>query len=248
MDAASGKTTGPDRWNLLLVESCRACGRPAAELCDCPWCGEAAPVSPRSHGAILLLAFGLVLLALGGRFGAGFGAPAPVSSVLAALAGWLVAAPLRESENGRSVALPAAALAAGLVALAAARQPALRAAAAGGLWLFPLAVAACLAAVPAPLPPVPGATVRARLAQRFAPPLLVAAPVLAVSAWTLRVAGSGILPFLGLACILRALGSRLRGPAVLLVPAAACLAPAAPDPAAFALAVAAAGLGALARR
>ena len=32
--------TIPDRWNLLRVSPCRACGRPVAEGCACGWCGD----------------------------------------------------------------------------------------------------------------------------------------------------------------------------------------------------------------
>ena len=241
-DILGGMTDGPDRWNLLRVVPCRACGRPAAEGCACGWCGERAPLSPKSHADILFFFSGLVLLCVGDTNGPGADAwaaahLAPMLSVLSAIAGLCVAGPLRGTSGGRSPALPFAALAAGLAALAAKLAPPARLPAP---WFFPAAVLAVLLLLPAPLPPVPAATARGRLAQRFSAPLVLAAAELAVSAWSFAATGPTALSHLGLACVLSAVGSRLRRPGALLAPAAFFLAFPAPDPGAFALAVAAA--------
>lgn len=236
--------TRPDRWNLLRLAPCRACGRPAAEGCACGWCGEQAPVAGPSLPDILLAGIGLVLLGVGDFHGPGADAMAaahlaPLLSVLSALAGWALAEPLRETPDGRFSALPAAALAAGAAALAAKLAP-------GGwpvpAWTFPAAVLAALLLLPAPLPPVPASSTLLRLAQRFNLALLFAAALLMTFTWAFATTGPTALSLLGFASFLCALGRRLRRPAELLVPAALLLAPAAADPGAFALAIAAAGL------
>ncbi|MBQ3810505.1 MAG: hypothetical protein II839_06760, partial [Kiritimatiellae bacterium] len=104
--------TVPDRWNLLRVSPCRACGRPAAEGCTCGWCGEQAPVAGPSFADIALVTVGLVLLGT-------IDDPSLGVDTDSVLAGWLVAEPLRETPDGRFRTLPAAALAAGAAALAA---------------------------------------------------------------------------------------------------------------------------------
>ena len=50
--------------SLLLRVPCPACGRPSRELSPCPWCGERAPVAPRTRGDIVRLVAGLALLAV----------------------------------------------------------------------------------------------------------------------------------------------------------------------------------------
>lgn len=236
-----GVTDATPPWNLLRVAPCRACGRPAAELCACGWCGERAPLSPASHADILVFSVGLVLLCVADANGPDADAWAavhlrPLGSVLAALAGWCVAEPLRGASGWRSPALPAAALAAGLAALAAKLAPP---AWLPAPWLFPAAALAALLLLPAPLPPVPAATARGRLAQRFSAPLLFAAAGLAAFVWSFATTGPTALSHLGLACVVFAVGSRLRRPGALLVPAAFFLALSAPEPGAFALAAAA---------
>ncbi len=237
----------PDRWNLLRVEPCRACGRPAAEGCDCGWCGERAPIAKDSLADLLLAAIGLILCGIGDFQGPGADALAarhlaPLLSVLSALAGWAVAEPLRETPSDRFRALPAAALAAGAAALAAKLAPIDWTETA---WLFPAAVLATLLLAPAPLPPVPASTTLRRLAQRFHAAMLFAAAMLAVFVWSFVTTGPTALTLLGFAAFLCALGRRLRRPSVLLVPAAFCLAPIAPDPGAFALGLVATGLAGL---
>ena len=237
----------PSTWNLLRVAPCRACGRPAAEGCACGWCGERAPIAPSSLADLLLFAIGLMLCGIGDFHGPGADALAaahlaPLLSVLSALAGWAVAEPLRETPSGRFRALPAAALAAGAAALAAKLAPVDWT---GTAWLFPAAVLAALLLAPAPLPPVPAPTTPGRLAQRFTPPLLLAAAMLAIFVWSFATTGPTALSLLGLAAFLCALGRRLRRPALLLVPAAACLGVIAPDPGVFALGVVATGAAAL---
>lgn len=236
--------TVPDRWNLLRVSPCRACGRPAAEGCACGWCGERAPLAGPSLADILLAALGLVLLAVGDHHGPGVDAMAaehlaPLLSVFSALAGWSIAEPLRGTPDGRFRALPAAALAAGAAALAAKLAP-------DGwpvpAWALPAAVLAALLLLPAPLPPVPASTMPRRLAQRFHAALPFAAALLAVFVWSFATTGPTALTLLGFASFLCALGRRMRRPAALLVPAALLLAPSAADPGAFALGIAATGL------
>ncbi|MBQ9727878.1 MAG: hypothetical protein IJV65_10310 [Kiritimatiellae bacterium] len=238
-------TEGPDKWNLLRVAPCRACGRPAAEGCACGWCGERAPVAPASHADLLFFGIGVVALAVGDANGPAadiaLAAPLrPILPVLSALSGWCAAEPLRAARRGNPAAAPVAALAAGAAALLAKLAPA----ALPPPWFFPAAVLAALALLPAPLPPVPAATARGRLAQRFSVPLLAAAAFLATCAWSFAATGPTALSHLGLGAALCALGRRMRRPAALLVPAAFFLALSAADPGAFALAVAAAAAGA----
>lgn len=224
--------TIPDRWNLLRVSPCRACGRPVAEGCACGWCGEQAPVAGPSLADIALVTVGLVLLGT-------IDDPSLGVDTDSVLAGWLVAEPLRETPDGRFRTLPAAALAAGAAALAAKLAP-------DGWpvppWAFPATALAALLLVPAPLPPVPAATTLLRLLQRFNLPRLSGAALMAAFVWAFATYGTTPFALLGLAFCLCALGRRMRRPAALLVPAALCLAPDASNPGAFALGIAATGL------
>ena len=234
------------RWNLLRIEPCRACGRPAAEGCACGWCGERAPVSPHSLGHVLLFGLGLILVAVGDRAGPEADSLAaahlaPLLSVLSALAGFWVAAPLRGTPDGRR-ALPAAALAAGAAALAAKlAPPEWTGTAADAAWAVPAAIAAGLLLLPAPLPPVPAPTAIGRLGQRFNMPLLFAAALFATFAWAFAEQGPHSFFLLGFAVSAGALGLRLRRPAPLLVAVACWLPLVAADPAAAALGVVASG-------
>lgn len=242
-------TDEPALWNLLRIAPCRACGRPAAEGCACGWCGEKAPVAAASHADVLLAGLGLMLLGLGDFHGPGADAMAaahlaPLLSVLSALAGWAVVEPLCGTAPARPLAAPAAALAAGLAALTARLAP-------GPLWpawTAPAAALAVLLLVPAPLPPVPAASRRGRLAQRFHAVFLFAAAVFATFAWSFAATGPTALSLLGFGAFLCALGRRMRRPGAFLAAAAALVAPLAADPSAFALGAVAAAAAAQARR
>ena len=89
---------------------------------------------------------------------------------------------------------------------------------------------------------VPASSTLLRLAQRFNLALLFAAALMTAFVGAFATYGTTPFALLGLAFCLCALGRRMRRPAALLVPAALCLAPAASNPGAFALAVAATGL------
>ena len=223
---------------LLRPSKCPACGRPAAELAPCPWCGEVAPAAraTRTDAALLLAAWSATALSLPAMIAgllAGFllsfrahafvgeragGTPAPPANATI---------PLRRAVAlGVRPALPA--LTAATVALLAGRFPV----SAAGLRpmaavLLPiLAVALCLGRAPAE-PPVPSGSVRARLLARDLPGLilllLTLPPVFFPSAPVAPGAALGVL------C------SRLVRPLAWLVFAASVLAVAGPDPSALAL-------------
>ena len=234
-------------WNLLRGEPCRACGRPAAEGTPCPWCGERAPIALASRNEAVPALCGVLCCFLAAAIG---GLPTgprdrPFLIALAALCGAAAAmtvrdAPAARGSPARRPVLAALALAAGLLALAAKlAAPAWRGLAealAGAAWALPLAILAALLLRPAPLPPVPAATLRGRLAQRFGPPLLVAGLPLALCAAAFALAGEATpLGVLGFAAVLWPLGLRLRRPAPLGAAMVALLSPLVADPAAFAL-------------
>lgn len=241
------KSAAAPVWNLLRVEPCRACGRPAAEGMPCAWCGERAPIALASRNEAIPAFCGVLCCFLAVTIGAMPTGPRdqPFLIVLAALCGAGAAmtvrdAPVLRESPLRRPALAVLALAAGLLALAAKLfAPAWRGLAetlADAAWLVPLAVLAALLLHPAPLPPVPAATLRGRLAQRFGPPLLVAGLPLALCAAAFAFAGSATpLAVLGLVAVLWPLGVRLRRPEPLCAALVALLPPLVADPAAFAL-------------
>ena len=223
---------------LLRPSKCPACGRPAAELAPCPWCGEVAPAAHATwtDAALFLAAWSATALSL----------PAMVAGLLAGfLLSFRAHAFVREPAGGthappanasvllrRAIALgvrPALpALTAATVALLAGRFPVstagLRPTAA--VLLPILAVALCLGRAPAE-PPVPSGDMRARLLARDLPGLilllLTLPPVFFPSAPVAPGAALGVL------C------SRLVRPLAWLVVAASVLAVAGPDPSALAL-------------
>ena len=234
----------PDRWNLLRVAPCRACGRPAAEGAPCAWCGERAPLCAATAADIRFALAGILLCLASIAFADLPWGPKdrPMAALLSALSGAAIALPA----TGRGhCAIPITALAAGLLALASRFvAPAWRETAADfsvAAWTVPLSVLVVLLLFPAPLPPIPAETRYGRFAQRFLPVLAVAGWPLGLCAAALAAAGCAN-PFavLGLAVVLWRLGERLRKPAALAVPAAFALQILCPDPAAFALGLVAA--------
>jgi len=218
---------------LLRPSRCPACGRPAAELAPCPWCGERAPAAraTRTDAVLLLAAWVTAFLplpafsaSLAAGFLLSFRARDPAFGRACDSAAFVT--PGRAVALGARSALPA--LAAAVVALWAGRFPV----SAAGLRptaavLLPLLAAAlCLGRAPAE-PPVPSGDMRARLLARELPGLvfllLTLPPVL--------FPGTPVAPgaALGVLC------SRLVRPLPWLVFAESVLAVAGPDPSALAL-------------
>ena len=224
---------------LLRPSKCPVCGRPAAELAPCPWCGEVAPAAraTRTDAALLLAAWSATALSLPAMIAgllAGFllsfrahafvgepaagGTPAPPANA---------AVPLRRAVAlGLRPALPA--LTAATVALLAGRFPVsgagLRPTAA--ILLPILVVALCLGRAPAEAP-VPSGGVRARLLARDLPGLILLLLTLPPVFFPCAPVAPGAA--LGVLC------SRLVRPLAWLVFAASVLAVAGPDPSALAL-------------
>ena len=251
--------------SLLRPVPCPACGRPGRELSPCPWCGERAPVSPRTRGDFARLAAGFALLAAAAGSAAAAATdvhpvvPAVPAGIAASAAGRLsgfflvrAASPLRAGpllarafgEAGWGSL--AAALFASFLALAfrAFAVPHPIPSAARFAWLLPAVAATCFALrVPAEAPDAPasGASPRERARRRHAPDLL-AAITLAPFAALFAARGPSLLSLPGLALVLGVWFSRLARPAAPLFLSAVCFVPLLPDPAFFAFGILAAGL------
>jgi hypothetical protein len=233
---------GPAPQSLLLPVRCPVCGRPGRELLPCPWCGERAPAAPRTRGDLVRLVAGLALLAAGTATKANL-AGTTAATLAGLLSGFLLApsGPAR----GASPAIPCAALAASILALAlrAFGVPFPLPAVSRLSWLLPALAAGLLALrVPAEAPNAPASGAPRRRAWRRHAPELAAALSLAPFAAAFAARETTLPGLVGLAAVLGAWISRLSSPAVPLLLSSGAFALLLPEPAALAFGLLAAAL------
>jgi len=232
--------------SLLLRVPCPACWRPSRELSPCPWCGERAPVAPRTRGDIVRLVAGTALVAVAAGTAAATGtavdpvAPAVPAGMVAAglLCGlFLVRPPQSPGEAGWGSLSSAAIVSLLALALRACAVPYPIPIVQRFAWAFPALAAAFFALrVPAEAPNAPafGASSRERALRRHAPDL-VAALSLTPFAALFAACGPSLLSLVALALVLGVWLARLAHPAVPLLLSALVFTLLLPDPAFFAL-------------